>query len=690
MGREPRDLRVKVNDKLLRFAYLMLAALMWLAGQAQSATPIILISVDTLRADHLSCYQPSRPPTPHIDALAKDGTLFSQIASPLPLTLPAHTALFTSTYPFANGVLDNGIPLKAGVVSLATVLKNAGYRTGAFVGSFVLDRRFGLNRGFDVYDGPLDLHGKTQAGPVDRKRPGAEVSEAAMRWVGRESSAPFFLFLHLYDLHAPYDLPPNPSLRHGETGYAAELAYVDRVLGDFLVFLDRRGLMQKALIVFTSDHGEGLGEHGESTHGYFIYQSTLRVPLIVHWPAGSRRIPQNRVDETASLLDVAPTILDAIGVARPSAMRGHSLIKSGSVREIYSESLYARNHFGCAGLRSLRAGNYKYIDAPKPELYDLSSDPNELRNLYEQQRPKATALREQMLAVRAGAPAGGSVKASSPAPDTIEALRSLGYLSGTTGSKPVESREDPKDRIGDFEKYAAALWMASGGRLSEAVSALEALRDKLPDVVDIRMSLGMSQRGLGENAQAVREFKKALELAPSNAPAHFDLALCYSRLGQREEAIRELKAALALEPWYTRAEEALADNYIQNKDYVPARAHLNHLLSIDPASYTAHYNLGILAAMEKNWTEAERRMLAALRSDPGSAEAHNTLGGIYLQRGELERARHEIEEAIRLQPKLAAAHYYLGLVFQQQGKSEDAAREFRVAQDADRSSGAER
>lgn len=656
-----------------------LAVLVSQVCYAFPSTPVILISVDTLRADHLSCYQPGRQPTPHIDALAKKGTLFSQVSSPFPLTLPSHVALFTSTYPFANRVQDNGVPLKSTAVTLATVLKNAGYKTAAFVGSFVLDRRFGLSRGFDVYDGPIDLHNKTTTGPVERKRPGAQTAEAALRWLELNSSSPFFLFLHLYDLHLPYDLPRDPSSRHGETGYTAELAYEDRVLGDFLAFLERRGLLEKALIVFTSDHGEALGEHGESTHGYFIYQSTLHVPLIIHWPSAFRRFSDDRVDEAASLLDVAPTILDAIGLPRPAGMRGRTLIGARGAGEVYSESLYARNHFGCAPLRSLRVGGYKYIETPKPELYDLSSDPNELRNLYEQQRSKATAMGERMAAVRGGSPPGGSTKPPSPKPDTIDALRSLGYLSGSTGPSRAEPRVDPKDRIGDFERYSSAIAMASAGKLVESDSLLRNLREKLPDVLDIRITLGLNQQRLGDFAHAAREFRQVIEQDPSDAQAHFELGLCYFRLGQSDNAIQDLSAALALEPWYTRADEALADIYIQKRDYSQARAHLNHLLSIDPNSYTAHYNLGILAAIEKTWSEAERRMLSALHIDPGSAEAHNTLGGVYLQLGELDAARRQFEETIRLQPKLASAHYNLALVFQKQGKTDAAAQEFRAA-----------
>jgi len=659
------------------------ALALFLCSTARPSTPVILISVDTLRADHLSCYQAGRHPTPHIDALAKGGTLFSQVSTPFPLTLPAHVALFTSTYPFANGVLDNGIPLQPAAITLATVLKKAGYRTAAFVGSFVLDRRFGLSRGFDVYDSPFDLHGKTTVGVGERKRPGSQVAEAATRWLESNSDTPFFLFLHIYDLHAPYDLPPDPSQRHGETGYSAELNYVDRVIGDFLASLDRHGLLQKALIVFTSDHGEGLGEHGESSHGYFIYQSTLHVPLLIHWPKGSKRIPQDRVDEPAGLLDVAPTILDAIGIARPVEMRGRSLMEVHGSQGVYSESTYARNHFGCATLRSLRSGAYKYIDAPKPELYDISTDPGELRNLYEQQRPKAGALREQMTALRASSPVSRSGNPGAPTPETIKILRSLGYLSGSSGNR-IEPHVDPKDRIGDFERYIGALGMASAGKLDEADSVIENLRDKMPGLVDLRTSLGMNEQKLGEHAQAASEFKRAIELDPANAPAHFELGSCYFRLGQRNDAIQQFKAALALEPWYTRADEALADLYIQNKDFAEAKAHLTHLLSVDPNSYTAHFNLGILAAMGQNWAEAQQQMLAALHADPNSAEAHNTLGGIYLQRGELAPAQHQFEEAIRLQAKLASAHYNLALVFQKQGKKEDAVREFRAAQEAER------
>ena len=658
---------------------LLLAAVLGCACvNAQPRTPVILISVDTLRADHLRCYDSGRPPTPHIDSLAHNGTLFSQVSALVPLTLPSHVAMFTSRYPFANGVEDNGVPFGPGE-TIATILKRAGYRTGAFIGGFVLDRRFGLSRGFDEYDSPFDLHRKSVTDAGNLKRPGAEVAAAAERWLNQNGNSPFFLFLHLFDLHTPYDLPPGPR-RSGETGYRAELAYVDNVIGDFLAYLESRGLLNTALIVFTSDHGEGLGDHGESTHGYFVYQSTLRVPLIIRWPQGWQRRAQDRTGEPASLLDVAPTILDSLGLPRASSMQGHSLIDGKGGGQIFSESLYARNHLGCAALRALRDGRYKYIDAPKPELYDLAADPIESQNLYDLAKPRALALRQRLTMLLSSGPAAKPV---TPSPDAVSALRSLGYLGGSVSASRLKSQVDPKDRIGDFELYGQALALASAGRLAESSRLLVTLAEKLPDIVDIGISLGLNHQQSGRNAEAAREFKQVLERTPLNSLAHFDLALSEFHLHHSAEATKELLSALAIEPWYTRAEELLATIYLQQGDYEQARMRLRHLLSVDPQNYTAHYNLGVLAALARNWVEAQEQLVAALATDPASAEAHNTLGSVYLERGQLTQARAELEQAIRLQPEFASAHYNLALVSRRQQRIDEARQELHEALKAD-------
>jgi choline-sulfatase len=289
------------------------------AAEGRSPMPIILISVDTLRADHLSCYGYKGPATVKIDRIATGGTTFLQVNSQVPLTLPSHVSLLTSAYPFANGIEDNGERLAPNAVTLARVLKSHGYRTAAFVGGFVLDRRFGLDQGFDVYDGPSNLHQQPGKDPGEIKRFGESVTRAATQWLDGNADHPFFMFVHLYDLHTPYELPPSE--RGRGLGYDAELGYMDKVLGKFWDDLEQRGLLRRALVVFTSDHGESLHDHGESTHGYFVYQSTLRVPLILHWPSKLSSFA-TRIEEPVSLLDVAPTLLQIVGVEAQSNFKG--------------------------------------------------------------------------------------------------------------------------------------------------------------------------------------------------------------------------------------------------------------------------------------------------------------------------------------------------------------------------------
>jgi choline-sulfatase len=654
----------------------------------QTPPSLILISVDTLRADHLSCYGYRRASTPHIDAIARGGTIFTQVSSQVPLTLPSHASLLTSTYPFASGVQDNAVALGPDAVTLATVLKSHGYRTGAFVGGFVLDRRFGLNRGFDEYDSPFDLHRQAGKDPSEIKRLGEDVANSAEKWLAENSGSSFFLFLHLYDLHTPYELPRGQRPPGGASGYDAELGYVDDVLGQFWDFLQQRQLLSNTLAVFVSDHGESLGDHGETTHGYFIYQSTLHVPLIFHWPAQSNAFPA-RIDEPAGLLDVAPTILQYLGVQEPAQFQGRSLL--GSLREhatpaneeIYSESPYAHDHFGTSSLRSVRVGAYKYIQAPKPELYDLARDPQEIANLYAAKHALALSFRERLAALRARYQSKLAA-ASGPSPEVVERLRSLGYLS-VTGSHPAsqDTGPDPKDRIRAYEEYGRALIQASAGRMLEADAVMERLLNDDPDLIDVRMSLGLDEQRLNQHQQAAQEFQQVLQQDPLNTMTHFNLAVSEFALNRTDDAVKELQAVLAMEPYYTRAEELLGTIWLQKKDYGRAREQFNHLLTVDPNNYAAHYNLGVLAVMEKQWPEGEQHLRAAISTDPSSSEAHNSLGSLYLQLGQLEKARQEFERAVSLQPRFAFAHYNLGLVLHREKQDAEALRQFRLAEEAD-------
>jgi tetratricopeptide (TPR) repeat protein len=666
-----------------------LSALLAGAGSASSAVPgkpppIVLISVDTLRADHVSCYGYRRIATPHLDALTKGGTLFSAVNSQVPLTFPSHVSLFTSTYPFFNGIEDNGETLRPNALTLATVLKAHGYRTGAVVGGFVLDRRFGLDQGFDAYDSTFDLHRQADSDAGDVKRLGAEVVAAANKWLEANSGSPFFLFVHLYDLHTPYNLPANYRARFG-MGYDAELRYVDEQVGALCDTLRQHNVFANSLIVLTSDHGEGLGEHGEKTHGYFVYQSTLWVPLIVHWPTGGANFPA-RIDEPAALMDVAPTIVQFAGITPPPEFQGRSLLELLRAdhpkipRDVASESVYAQRHFGCSPLWSLRSGRYKFIQAPKPELYDLAADPGETRNLYGPQGSQAQASKQKLTALRARFrnPRPRGQRALDP--DTVARLSSLGYLAGSSPeAEAPENGPDPKDRIGDFEEFGRAILLASTGHVEESSALLERLLNSHPDLSDVRMSLGLNDQRLRRHEEAAREFQKVLKADPLNAKAHLDLGLSLFEVRKMDEAGREFQAALAIAPNYTRAEDMLGSVALQRNDYARARERFEHVLTVDPNDYNAHYNLGALAALQGQWEAGERHLRAALSVDPLDPEAHNTLGSLYLREGDLDRAAAEFRAALRLRPKSAPEHYNLGLVLGKQHREADAAEEFRQA-----------
>jgi tetratricopeptide (TPR) repeat protein len=650
-----------------------------------SSTSVILISVDTLRADYLGCYGKRTPRTPHIDAITRGGTLFSQINAQVPLTLPSHVSLLTSTLPFVNGLEDNGEQVKPGATTLAGVLKSHGYRTAAFVGGFVLDRHFGLDQGFDFYDSPFDLHRQQGKDPGDIKRLGEDVTQAATRWLDRNSAQSFFLFLHLYDLHTPRELPPALRARYRGTGYQAELSYVDDILGRFWEYLDQKTLLEKTLIVFTSDHGESLSDHGETTHGYFIYQSTLWVPLIIHWPVAARAYP-SRVDDPASLLDVGPTILQFLGVPQPREFQGRSLLElltrtaPNSDRDVYSESLYPRNHLGCASLRCLRLGRYKYIEAPKPELYDLTKDPTELHNLYARRSSLALSFRERLSSLRTLYQGPSRSDQTAPSPEVVARLSSLGYvaLSRPHGANN-EAGPDPKDRINDYEQYGRALVLASSRALARSNAILEKLLAKDPGLLDVRNSLGLNLQRLGKHNEAIKNFRELLTKDPLNVLGHFNLAVSYYETHQLDEAVKELQLTLAIAPYYTHAEELLGTIWLTQKDYARARSQFNHLLTAAPDDYGAHYNLGVLDALEGRWDEGVQHLRAALRVDPQSAEAHNALGSLSLRKGDLGAAAGEFTEALRLDPKFPWAHYNLGLVFQRQNRLNEAIREFHEA-----------
>ncbi len=485
---------------------------------------MIIISVDTLRADHLSAYGYKAIQTPNLDAFAEHGTVFSAIDSQIPLTLPSHTCLFTSTYPFESGVEENAEIVPAGLLTLASVLQQNGYRTGAFIGSDLLAQRFGLDRGFDVYDSPFHPQPNLLQNPYDVRvrRDAALVVRSATQWLGARSEKPPFLFLHFFDLHAPYNVRSANPLQPNTAGYDAEIEYVDRVLGRFRKILVDSGWWDRSLVVLLSDHGESLGEHGETSHGFFIYQSTLWVPLLIHFPKDAQA-PPLKVSQPGGLIDVAPTILDFLHISQPANFRGASLLKQVAQRNVYSESMYAHDAFRWSPLRSLRIGNYQYIDAPAAELYNLASDPHQMRNVIQ---ANATIARDQRAALRTLLAKNSTKNAlvmRDTSPATTNTLRSLGYVATGGGAVAVRSGPDPKQRLREYQDYEKGL------------EALYSHRE----------------------AQAVTIFGAILHQDSANTIARYYLGEAYLRLHRRDDAIREWKAALSSDPSYTPAAEAL-------------------------------------------------------------------------------------------------------------------------------------
>ncbi|MGO4879854.1 MAG: sulfatase-like hydrolase/transferase [Bryobacteraceae bacterium] len=526
---------------------------LWAVGGLCAATEppsVILISIDTLRADHLSAYGYGRVRTANIDLFAQQGTLFTNIESQVPLTLPSHTCLFTSTYPFESQIEENAERVPAGVVTLASVLRSHGYKTAAFIGSVFLESEMGLDQGFDFYDSPFHFEafspisgtmffggaGRNPYGVRDR-RDGALVLGAARRWLSANRDTRVFVFAHLFDLHKPYLRP----------GYDGELAYTDRILGAFRQYLVESGWWQRSLVVLLSDHGEGLGDHGEDTHGYFLYESTLHVPLIVHWPDGSPGHPA-RSDSPGGLIDVAPTVLDFSGIAAPPSFAGHSLLKASRGQPVYSESFYAHDSFGWSPLRSLREGQYKYIEAPHPELYNLAADPRELTNLYSGEPARAQAMRSDLRKlVEAHAPK----QAASPAaisPRTRALLASLGYLSGGAHTAAGGALPDPKDRLAEYRLYERVQALLSERRLEEAANVLRQILASDPKNTLARRDLGGAYVEQHMYDKAKPCFEAVVAAAPDDYMAQFELGIADKHLGLTQEALEHLQAACKVAP----------------------------------------------------------------------------------------------------------------------------------------------
>jgi arylsulfatase A-like enzyme/tetratricopeptide (TPR) repeat protein len=649
------------------------AALALLVASCSEDRPrnVLLISIDTLRADHLGSYGFPEDTTPHLDALAREGARFENVFSPVPLTLPAHASLLTGTIPPLHGIHDN---LSDGLgeerTTLAELFRGAGFRTGAIVSSFVLDSRFNLDQGFDTYDDEFEEEHKIA---FLSERKGDETTRRAGAWLESHRSEPFFLFLHYYDPHDDYAPPPPFDTRFASDPYAGEVAFVDQQVGEVLAKLENLGLSESTLVVVTGDHGEMLEEHGEATHGYFIYENALRVPLILR----GQGLGPGVVEQRIGLIDVAPTIASLMGLEFPAPVGGEDLsgwLRGGAPasprRPHYAESVTPNRYYGLSSLFGIVVDRWKYIETERPELYDLETDPEESRNVIDAHPQVAAGMGsalEEMLA-KATAPSGNEAELDEEA---LRRLASLGYLSGTARSAKSDTegpRGDPKDWIGFYRRHQALEKLVAEGRYPEAREIAAGLVQEKTDFTAGYLQLGAIALETGALDEALGRFSKAVELEPENKAAHFHLAEALARLDRNEEAIEHFRKVIAIDPGFSDASGRLARILAGEGDTQSALETLRSAVASAPEDLDARVRLGVLLASTGSLAEGERELRSALDFDPDHGEAHLQLGSVLAKLEKLDEAVVHLRRAVETSTSPAEAHHRLGLVLREQGK----------------------
>ena len=622
---------------------------------------VVVITIDTLRADHLGCYGYKQIRTPHIDTLAAQSARFTRAYTPVPVTLPAHTAIFTGTYPTLSGMHDfSGNKLSPKQATLATVLKQQGYATGAVVGSAVLDSRFGLNQGFDFYYDHFDFNRLQETNLEEMERPGNLVADVALDWLGKHDRGKFFLWMHLYDPHYPYRPPAPYSEEYKDRPYDGEIAFADAQVGRLISFLKAKGLYGNTLIVLSGDHGESLGEHGEKTHGFFIYNATLHVPVIIHLPGATTA---KVVPELASLTDLMPTVLQVLQINAPAEVQGRSLVpllapkKENDSRNLYAETFLPRLHFNWSELRSVETERYQFIEAPKPELYDLAADPGETRNLYADKKAVAGELHARLAAlIRQYSADQELAERTGLDPALMERLKSLGYAgfsgggnSTTTGGPvPDPSLPDPKDRIQVYELISDAIAESQHGEYQSSTEKLVAALKTEPGSVAVHYLLGLNYYRLRDYPKAVGEFQRVLQLSPDYELATFQLGLAYARTGDFDQAIQNLK----------------------------------HALELDGTNFSAAYNLGAAYLRKEMIPEAAAAFRQSTTIYPEYAQGHRALGELLLYQGQVDESLGELRRAVELDPREAGSHAALAKALAAKGLKAEADDEMRKAQQA--------
>lgn len=649
---------------------------------------VVLVTADTLRADKLASYGNTRIETPHVDQLARDGILFENATTVVPLTLPAHSSIFTGTFPMYHGVRDNGgYYLDTEQITLAETLKAKGYATGAFVAAFVLDSRWGLNQGFDRYFDDFDLS-KFETVSLDTvQRRGDEVLREALSWMDSAREGPFFSWIHFYDAHTPYE-PPEPYLsRYGDNPfgrYDGEVAYVDSLVGELMEWLEQKELADSTTLVFLGDHGESLGQHRETTHGYFIYDATTHVPFILKLPSGE--LGGRRVAAQVRVIDVMPTLLELVGAEIPEPVQGESLVDlvTGETEDLglvaYSESFYPRNHYGWSELKALRNGALHYIAAPRPELYDLTEDPAQQNNLAHQRARTVSEFQETLDAMLERYSVEGI---DEQAPVTLDTesqaqLAALGYLGGPSKIRidPDKPLADPKDKIGLFNLIKRAGSDSSEGRVDEALEKIQQVLAEDPDILEAYSILGNLHVKKEERDEAIQAYQDALAREPEFKPALFGLASVYEEMGRLDDAAAGFLRITEIDPRDNGAFFRLAGIHAQKKEFEEALGFLRQARDLGSDRPPLHNLMAECYIGLERFEEAEREVQIALDMKPDLPSAHFNLALIHEGKQDVDGAIAAYEREIEVAPKNFRAHFNLAKLYGQVGESEKMVEHF--------------
>lgn len=647
---------------------------------------LLLITIDTLRADKLSCYGGKESLTPNIDSLAERGALFSRAFANTSTTLPSHTNIFLGTTPLYHGVHENlNFKVNDELLTLAEHLKNHGYSTGAFVGAYPLDSRFGLSQGFDIYDDNFSRAFSLDPSSIERKA--EAVLEGALDWLQGQNTN-WFLWLHFWDPHIPYD-PPEPfKTLYKENPYIGEIAYVDQILGELIDFIQENNLLGNTVVVFTADHGESLGQHGEKTHGYFAYNSTIWIPLIILSPEGKC----TRVDQLVSHIDIFPTVCDLLGLEKPSFLQGISLYpaligQNLPERPIYFESLYPYYSKGWAPIKGFIQKNRKFIDSPIPELYELDKDFDELKNIA---TDKKTANYRQILEKIIANLTSSKIIDSKQSVDlkVLEKLKSLGYISNirVKHKENYSPRDDVKILLPYIHRTTDAFDLYQHGAEDEGIKLLLKIINERKDIDTAYMRLADIYRETGQTEEAVKILEEGFLALPSNYEIFLDYIKTLTQAGHYDKAINLFEKTsfreTELDP---EAWNNIGITYAKKGDFKSAIQAFEHGIFLDyrdPEIYNnlgnTYYSFGLQTKNPHIFQECFEYYKKAIEIDPNYSTPYFGLGQAYQQMERISDAIYCWEKALEINPEFQLAHRTLALAYLSIGKK---ARAYELLKD---------